>query len=237
MLLVGCADDNHEASPPASDVPEQEAADTSGTSGPVAVSYLALGDSYTIGTGLSDPSEAFPFQLAARLDAEAGLEVAPPLIIAQNGWTTANLQSGIANATTDSVYRLVSLLIGVNNQFQGRPIEEYEVQFTSLLETALGFAAGDTAAVFVLSIPDYGVTPFGQNMNPQAIAEGVDAFNAVNQSIAAAFGVSYFHITDISRELGNSPGALAPDGLHPSGMQYSAWIDSFYEHIKLKIHD
>lgn len=237
VLLAGCTDDTQADRPPDSGAPEEGVADTSGTSDPMAISYLALGDSYTIGTGLPDPNDAFPYQLATRLDAEAGLEVAPPLIIAQNGWTTANLQNGIAQATTDSTYQLVSLLIGVNNQFQGRPIEEYKMQFTALLETALSFAGGDTAGVFVLSIPDYSVTPFGQNMNPEAIAEGVDAFNAANESISENLGVSYFHITDISRELGSSAGALAPDNLHPSGTQYAAWIDSFYEHVKEKIHE
>jgi lysophospholipase L1-like esterase len=199
--------------------------------------YLALGDSYTIGTGLSDASGRFPVQLANRLSAEPLLAGDAPRIIAQNGWTTASLLSGINTANIDTTYSLVSLLIGVNNQFQNKPMAEYSEQFTNLLEQAIGYAAGDTARVFVVSIPDYGVTPFGQNYNPAQVATAIDAFNAMSQSITVAYGVSYYNITEISREVSSTPGMLAPDNLHPSAQQYGLWVNEFYEHVKLKLNE
>ncbi len=234
LSLGACSDDdgNGLIAPPA-----HNPADTTAQGDTIRFNYLALGDSYTIGTGLSAESGRFPVQLVQRLNAESNLQGENPLIIAQNGWTTGSLLNGIANANIDTTYSLVSLLIGVNNQFQNRPLAEYEEQFVELLGQAIGFAGGDTDRVFVVSIPDYGVTPFGQNYNPPQVAAAIDSFNDANRSITGSFGVSYYDITEISREVSTEPGMLAPDNLHPSGQQYSLWVDSFYEQIKQKLNE
>jgi lysophospholipase L1-like esterase len=197
--------------------------------------YLALGDSYTIGTGATE-AERFPVQLRNRLVAD-GFTMLPAQIIAANGWTTANLLSATNTLQPDTAYDLVTLLIGVNNQFQGRPIDEYASQFTTLLQRAIAFAGGDTVRVCVWSIPDYGATPFGASYNPAQVAAQIDLFNQVNQGITESFGVSYLYITDISRQLSPQPGMLAPDGLHPSGLQYAAWIEAHYPTIKQKLYE
>jgi lysophospholipase L1-like esterase len=199
------------------------------------LTYLALGDSYTIGTGVTEP-ERFPVQLRNRL-VNDGFSIAETQIIATNGWTTANLISATNNFEPDSSFSLVSLLIGVNNQYQGRPIAEYSEQFSILLERAIMYAGGDTSRVIVISIPDYSVTPFGQNMNPSQIAQQIDQFNDVNQSISEIYGVSYYYITDISRQAANDPTLIATDNLHPSGAQYALWISSFYESVKTKLYE
>lgn len=200
-----------------------------------ALSYLALGDSYTIGTGVPE-SDRFPVQLQARLNND-GFNLPILKIIATNGWTTGNLLGATNNFVPDSAYSMVSLLIGVNNQFQGRPVQEYTDHFAQLLERAIGYAGSDTTRVFVISIPDYGVTPFGQSMNPSLIAEQIDAFNQINSDITAAYGVTYCYITDISRTAENNPSLIAPDNLHPSGIQYALWIDSFYAQVKTKLYE
>ncbi len=199
------------------------------------VSYLALGDSYTIGTSLANDSARYPVQLAARLNRD-GIECNDPLIIAQNGWTTGNLIASTDNFQPDSAYSLVSLLIGVNNQYQGRSIEEYTDQFTLLLNRAIQYAGNDTSHVFVISIPDYGVTPFGMNSpNAANISGQIDEFNAVALNIAQEHGVTFYNITDISRQAANDPSLIASDGLHPSGKMYELWIDAYYEDIKMMI--
>ncbi|MCA1751004.1 MAG: GDSL-type esterase/lipase family protein, partial [Flavobacteriales bacterium] len=170
-------------------------------------------------------------------DAETNFKVAPVRFIAQNRWTTAKLINAVNNANIDTTYRLVSLLIGVNNQYENRPIDEYTEQFEILLARAIELAADEAERVFVVSIPDYGVTPFAESMNSDTIAAEIDAFNAMNSTIAADYGVSYFNITDISRDAEGVPGMLAPDNLHPSAAQYSLWVDSFYEQVKSKLND
>ncbi len=199
------------------------------------ITYLALGDSYTIGTGVPS-NHRFPVQLCNKLLAD-GFSIAEAQIVAANGWTTANLINATNNFSPDSAFSLVSLLIGVNNQYQGRPITEYTSQFTTLLERAIAYAGGDTCRVIVISIPDYSVTPFGQNMNPSQIAQQIDQFNKVNQSISNAYSVDYYYITDISRQAASDPTLIAPDNLHPSGAQYTLWINSFYESLKPKLYE
>ncbi len=200
-----------------------------------ALSYLALGDSYTIGTGVQE-SERFPVQLRNRLIAD-GYDMIPPEIIATNGWTTGNLLNALESFEPDSVFDLVSLLIGVNNQFQGRTLVEYTDHFDELIRQAITYAGNDTSHVFVISIPDYGATPFAANMNPAEIAAEIDAFNAVNDSISNVYGVSHYYITDISRQAENDLSLVAGDNLHPSGAQYSLWIDLFENEIKLKLDE
>jgi lysophospholipase L1-like esterase len=187
------------------------------------ISYLALGDSYTIGQSVA-ASERYPVVLANRLS-DAEISIADPTIIATTGWTTANLKNGIISAgITNNRYDIVSLLIGVNNQFQGRSIAEYKTQFTELLVTSINFARGNKDKVFVISIPDYGYTPFGHN-NQAQISQGIDQFNAVNKFVTDSMGIKYFDITPISRNGLFDPSLVAGDGLHPSGKQYGQWVD------------
>lgn len=186
--------------------------------------FLALGDSYTIGESVSE-AERWPVQLAALLNTN-GFKVAPPTIIATTGWTTGQLMSNLAryNNLRDR-YDLVSLLIGVNNQYQGRGQEEYREQFGFLLGRAIELAGNDPGRVLVLSIPDWGVTPFANDSgrDSQQIAAEIDAFNAINQEITAAYGVAYLDITPISRQAPADPTLIASDGLHPSAKMYTAW--------------
>jgi lysophospholipase L1-like esterase len=184
------------------------------------VRYLALGDSYTIGHGV-ETAQRWPEILKTRLEAR-GVAFDTLQIIARTGWTTGNLQAAMQSAQLDSGYTLVSLLIGVNNEYQYRPLDEYRLQFRSLLNQAIALAAGKTEHVFVVSIPDYGYTPYGQ-ANQTVISGRIDAFNAVNREISAELGVRYFDITPSSRQW--RPDFVAPDGLHPSGTQYAAWVD------------
>jgi lysophospholipase L1-like esterase len=184
--------------------------------------YLALGDSYTIGEGVKE-SENFPYQLVNRLN-ERGIGISNPPIIAQTGWTTADLDKAITAANLDGPFDLVTLLIGVNNQYQGRSLEEYSQQFESLLKRAIALAGDMPARVVVISIPDYSVTPFAAQADTQAIAASIDAFNAANLEISSQLGARYADITTLSRDIAAETDAFAPDGLHPSGSQYSRWV-------------
>lgn len=193
-----------------------------------AIKYLALGDSYTIGEAVS-ATASWPKQLEARL-LEQGIAVSETKIIARTGWTTANLSKAIKDEKPTKDYDLVSLLIGVNNQYQGKSLEQYRTEYAALLETAIAHAGGEKAKVFVVSIPDYGYTPFGQSKQKQ-ISRELDAFNAVCKEITESKGVSYFNITPISRDGFKDPELVAGDGLHPSGKQYGLWVDSFYKDV------
>jgi len=183
--------------------------------------FLALGDSYTIGEGVA-PAERWPAQLATLLRAE-GLTVDDPTIIATTGWTTDELWAGIDRAKLQTSYDLVSLLIGVNNQYRGRSADEYRLQFVALLQRAISFAGGKPKSVIVLSIPDWGVTPFARGRNPAAIPAEIDAFNAINREETGRAGAHYFDITPISRKAASDPTLTADDGLHPSGKMYAEW--------------
>ena len=187
------------------------------------IDFLALGDSYTIGESV-DTKERWPVQFADSLRSR-GLSIDSPRIIARTGWTTQDLKIAIEN-TSDlkNSYQLVSLLIGVNNQYRGYNFEEYERDFPQLLQTALDFTGGDRRRVFVLSIPDYGVTPFGQS-NAEQIAKDIDRYNAKAREITEAMDICFFDITPISREAKNDPSLIANDGLHPSGKMYTKWVE------------
>ena len=185
------------------------------------ISMLALGDSYTIGESVSE-TERWPMQFVELLE-EEGITVERLDIIARTGWTTRNLKDAIQSSYDPSVnYNLVSLLIGVNNQYQRRDINEYGPQFRELLEKALSIAGGDTHRVVVLSIPDYAYTPFGNGNS--SISNEIDAYNAINRSITAEYKIPYVNVTDISRRGLDNPELVADDGLHPSGTQYKAWV-------------
>ena len=184
--------------------------------------FLALGDSYTIGESVAE-SERWPVQLAAALS-QSGVSVAPPEIIATTGWTTDELQKGIEKASPRPPYDLVSLLIGVNNQYRGRSLDEYKKQFEALLVQAIDFAGGKAEKVFVVSIPDYGVTPFAADRNPEKIGKEIDAFNRAAEAISKKFGVAFVNITPGAKEAANDPELVASDGLHPSGKMYTQWV-------------
>jgi lysophospholipase L1-like esterase len=183
--------------------------------------FLALGDSYTIGEGV-DEAERWPVRLAALLR-ERGADVADPEIIARTGWTTDELSAAIDAADPRGPYALVSLLIGVNNQYRGRDAEEYRTEFTALLRRAVGFAGGDASRVIVLSIPDWGVTPFADGRDRARIAAEIDLYNAINREEAARAGARYVDVTPQTRQSGADPAFLVDDGLHPSGRSYVEW--------------
>ncbi len=189
---------------------------------PAAIPYLALGDSYTIGEG-APVADRWPVQLAALARAQ-GLPLAEPDIIARTGWTTAELQAAIAasgNHRRD--YGLVSLLIGVNNQYRGQSVALYRTEFRQLLATAVGYAGGRAGRVVVLSIPDWGQTPFAQGRDVAQIAREIDEFNAVAQQECQAAGVAYVAITDLTRAAAGSASQFTPDGLHYTGPQMRQW--------------
>lgn len=183
--------------------------------------WLALGDSYTIGEGV--PAEGrWPHQLAALLRAR-GIALQDPQTIATTGWTTDELDAGIDAAAPKGPFDFVSLLIGVNNQYRGRSLEDYQQQFSALLQRALAYADGRSARVLVLSIPDWGVTPFAHDRDHAAIAGALDAYNHAAQAICHAHGVVFVDITDLSRQHGAEAAMLADDGLHPSARMYALW--------------
>jgi len=183
--------------------------------------FLALGDSYTIGESV-DPTERWPVQLAALLRGQ-GIGIEEPIIIARTGWTTAELSAGIDMANPAGVHDLVSLLIGVNNQYRGRSLEEYRQEFVMLLERAIAFAGQNPSRVLVLSIPDWGVTPFAARQDRAAIGADIDRFNAINREEAQRLGAHYVDVTPISRRAASDPSLTAGDGLHPSGKMYAEW--------------
>ncbi len=183
--------------------------------------FLALGDSYTIGEGV-DEAERWPVRLAGLLR-ERGVPVAAPRIIARTGWTTDELAAAIDDAAPRGPYALVTLLIGVNNQYRGRDVEEYRAEFAELLRRAVGFAGGDARRVVVLSIPDWGVTPFADGRDRASIAAAIDAYNAANRDEAARLGAHWVDVTPQTRAAGADPAFLVSDGLHPSGRSYAEW--------------
>jgi len=186
------------------------------------IKYLALGDSYTIGESVSE-KERWPVQLADALRKE-GKDITGPTIIATTGWRTDNLQNAINIAKLKDEYGLVSLLIGVNNQYQGKPIAQFTKEFEELLNTAIRLAGGKKENVFVVSIPDYGYTPFGKPKQ-EKISKELDEYNKLTREIVERYKVKYFYITGISRKGLEDPTLVADDGLHPSGKQYGQWVD------------
>lgn len=185
--------------------------------------FLALGDSYTIGEGVA-PDRNWPHQLAAALR-ERGIAIAEPEIVARTGWTTDELSAAMNAHTFHPPYALVTLLIGANNQYSGRGVDDYRFQFRTLLEHAIELAGGDPRRVVVVSIPDWGVTRFGaeSGRDTAQIAREIDAFNAAAAQISAALRARYADVTAISRDRGDDAHMLAADGLHPSDAMYARW--------------
>ncbi len=183
--------------------------------------YLALGDSYTIGQSVSE-ADRFPAQTVALLR-QQNISVITPEYIATTGWTTANLLNAIATRNTQGPYDVVSLLIGVNDQYQGVDTATYRQRFSQCLEKAIQLSGNRTARVFVLSIPDYSVTPFVPASNKPVVRQQIDWFNAINKEVTMRRNVTYVDITPSSREGATNASLIANDGLHPSGLEYKKW--------------
>jgi len=209
-LLAACA------------APHAGALPATSMSATAAIPYLALGDSYTIGEG-AGPADRWPVQLAGLARAQ-GLPLAEPDIIARTGWTTAELQAAIgASGNHRRDYGLVSLLIGVNNQYRGQSLALYRTEFQQLLATATAFAGGRAGRVVVLSIPDWGQTPFAHDRDATQIGHGIDQFNAVAQAECQQAGVAFVPITDLTRAAAGDGHQFTADGLHYTGPQMRQW--------------
>jgi lysophospholipase L1-like esterase len=183
--------------------------------------FLALGDSYTMGEAV-EADERWPVRLTSLLRAR-GMAMGDPEIVARTGWTTDELSDAIDAASPRGPYDLVSLLIGVNNQYRGRSAADYREQFRALLTRAIGFAGDRSNRVIVLSIPDWGVTPFAANGDPARIGREIDEFNSVSHDESRRAGSHYVDVTTISRRAAREPNLLAGDGLHPSAVMYEEW--------------
>ena len=195
------------------------------------IRFLALGDSYTIGESVAE-KDRWPNRLAQELSQRSNHTVLPA-IIATTGWRTDNLINAIRIAKLKEDYDLVSLLIGVNNQYQGKAIEPYAAEFEELLKTAIRLAKGKRENVFVVSIPDYGFTPFGLK-NKERISGEINQFNQVNKKLADQYQVRYVNITSISRQGLIDPDLVASDGLHPSAKMYALWVKEISKIIGAK---
>ena len=212
LICLGCSDNDIEEYPVT--VPNPDV---------TVLKYLALGDSYTIGQSVC-PACRFPEQLkdslSARLNKQFSVDV-----IAQTGWTTTNLINAITTENPSSDYDFVTLLIGVNNQFQNRPFSIYQSEFPQLVNKAIGFAKGDLNRVIVVSIPDYAFTPYGQgSSNPQNISSGIDQYNAFAKEYCLTRNIKFIDITPITRRGLEDPELVASDGLHPSEKAYTAFV-------------
>ena len=198
-------------------------------------SYLALGDSYTIGEGVTE-FERWPVVLAHALrEDEIGLTA--PRIIAKTGWTTDELSAAMNAAEPLGEWDFVSLLIGVNNQYRGRSVEDFRSEFDGLLSRAVKLAKGRSDRVIVLTIPDWGVTPFAEGRDRAKIALELDAYNAVIADICADKHVAMIDIAPVSRALGANGANLAEDGLHPGAMLYDAWVDAAIPVTRTKLSE
>lgn len=191
--------------------------------------YLALGDSYSIGESII-LYQSFPYQLVQILR-KRGLYFSAPEIIAKTGWTTDELSAGIAEYQPLSQYNYVTLLIGVNNQYRGRAVEEYKMEFELLLKQALLFVEGKKDRVLIISIPDYSVTPFADSMNKEKIAREIDLYNSVNKAVSIQYKVNYLDITPDTRRAAEDPSLLSADNLHPSAKAYKKWAEKAAEII------
>jgi len=194
---------------------------TGTSSGTGNFNWLALGDSYTIGESVNE-DERFPAQTVALLKNDS-LLINLPRYIATTGWTTQNLLDAIAMQNPQGPFDVVSLLIGVNDQYQHMDTAGYRLRFTQCLLNAITLAGNKKAHVFVVSIPDYSVTPFAQQSDTIHIRKEIDEFNAINKAITLSFDISYTDITPFTREAKHDASLIASDGLHPSGKEYAKW--------------
>lgn len=185
-------------------------------------SYLALGDSYTIGQGVA-ATERFPAQTAAWLQ-QKGIAISALTYIATTGWTTTNLQNAV-NIQAPLPHDVVTLLIGVNDQYQTRDTTGYRQRFTTLLLKSIELARGKKENVVVLFIPDYSVTPFASSNDTARIRTEIDWFNAINKNVTLSYNINYLDITPSTREAKTNPALIAADRLHPSGLEYKKWAE------------
>ena len=186
-------------------------------------SYLALGDSYTMGESISK-KHTWPKQLVDSLK-KRNIFLSEPRIIAKTGWTTDELKKAINDSSLDYPYDWVSLLIGVNNQYRGRDLDEFKLQFESLLFEAIAFSGNRKERVFVISIPDWGSMPFAKDRDPNKIAFEIDKYNKVIYEVCAFENIKFIDITPITRNIYSNPNWIAKDSLHPSKEQYSKWVE------------
>jgi lysophospholipase L1-like esterase len=193
--------------------------------------YLALGDSYTIGESVAE-AERWPNQLVDSL-VKKGSHLSKPTIIAATGWRTDDLKNAMTAAHLKNEYQFVTLLIGVNNQYQGKSSVVYAAEFEDVLKWAIRLAEGKQKRVVVVSIPDYGFTPFGKPKQ-ETITKAIDEFNEINRRISQQHGVQYVNITDLSRNGLKDPLLVAADGLHPSGKMYSYWVEAIARGLDLR---
>jgi lysophospholipase L1-like esterase len=204
------------------------------SAGTDSLTYLALGDSYTFGQSV-DVLARYPVQAKGLLRADSIL-ISAPEIIARTGWTTKDLINTLTvTPPRRSHYDIVSLLIGVNNQYQHLSQDQYRVEFALLLDSAIRYAGNKRDRVFVLSIPDYSVTPFASGYNRAVIAKEIDEFNAINKEITRAASCYYIDITASTRQAANDPSLICPDGLHPSGIEYNKWASLLADAIKFSL--
>ncbi|KAA5536871.1 SGNH/GDSL hydrolase family protein [Taibaiella lutea] len=198
------------------------------------LTYLALGDSYTIGEQVA-AEENFPHQTTAILKNKYNIEIVEPKIIAVTGWTTDELNAAIKEEKIQEHFDIVTLLIGVNNQYRGRDTENYETEFRDLLNQAIAFANGRMSHVFVLSIPDWGVTPFAEGKDRVVIAKQIDAYNKVNKEVTLSLSCNYVEITESTRINGLDESYLTPDKLHYAAKEYKIWSEKLAKSIAEKI--
>lgn len=192
-------------------------------------SYLALGDSYTIGEAVL-LSESFPYQTVQLLRSK-NIQISAPEIIAKTGWTTDELIDAISTTNFLKKYDFVSLLVGVNNQYRERDINEFKNEFELLIKKAIKFAGDKAKWVFVLSIPDWGITPFAVDRDPQKIAAEIDAYNEICKTITEKYNCVFIEITQGQREDNTFDNMIATDGLHPSAAEYSKWANKLADAI------
>lgn len=196
---------------------------------PCRFTFLALGDSYTAGEGVPR-QEGWPFQLVRFLRGR-DIPLEDPMVMARTGWTTGELLEALRDWAPALPFSLVTLLIGVNNQYRGLPLDDYRRDFRRLLEKAMGWTEEGRGRLLVLSIPDWGASPFGRGRDRERIAREVDAFNEVNRREAEAAGAAYADVTGVSRAVGDDPTFFAEDGLHPSGAQYRLWVEALLPQV------
>ena len=195
--------------------------------------YLALGDSYTIGDSLP-LYDSFPYQLVQLLR-DRGHHFHAPEMVAKTGWTTSELAEHLIHTRFNPQYDFVTLLIGVNNQYREEKIEDYENNFEFVLKKAIHFSAEKSQHVIVLSIPDWGVTPFAEGRDRNKIATEVDAYNTINSNLAERYHCQYLNITPGTREAENDKTLLAEDKLHPSAKEYQRWAAAAADKFKTEI--
>lgn len=189
---------------------------------------LALGDSYTIGQGV-EKDERWPEQLAQTLRAH-GIDVAPPEIIAQRGWTSGNVLFQIQRKKFDTTYDLVTIMVGANDQFQNRNTDFFRTDLSQLILGAVSLAGGDPDKVLLFSIPDWGRSPYARGQDAETISKEIDRYNAIIIALAKQNKIEYIDITELSRS-GSGPSLYAEDGLHPSGKAYASWVVSILPHV------